>query len=244
MLNTVYQMNKHLLIRTTIVLLIVMAIACTHKKNTPVPASTTTGNNGGGNNPVDTGICFTRDILPIFTGNCTGAGCHNGVDKADGYVLTTYENIINSKEFVKGNASETKLYDAITETNISERMPLSPNPPLSSAQIALIGRWINEGAKYSDNCGTLCDSNNFTYIAVIKPMMDNNCKGCHNSANASKGIALDSYAGIKDATLNGKMLQAIRHEAGVAAMPVGGAKLSNCQIAQVQKWAAIGAPEN
>lgn len=238
---------KLIKIGTAIAVLAIMAIACQHKANTPAPANTGGNNNNngnnGGNNAVDTGICFSRDILPIFIANCTQSGCHNTTDRADGYVFTSYETI-TAKEFVKGNASETKLYKAITDNDPKDRMPQAPASPLTNAQITLIARWINEGANNKTNCGTPCDSNNFTYSANIKPMMDTYCKGCHSGASASKGVVLDTYDGVKNAALNGKLLQTIRHQAGVSAMPSGGAKLSNCQIAQVQKWTTAGALNN
>lgn len=238
---------RFLKIGTAIALSGIMAIACQHKANTPSPVTTGTNNNGnntgGNNNTVDTGICFSRDILPIFISNCTGSGCHNTTDRADGYVFTSYETI-TAKDFTKGNAGETKLYKAITDNDPKDRMPKAPSAPLTNAQITLIARWINEGANNKSNCGIPCDSNNFTYNAAIKPMMDTYCKGCHSGASASKGVVLDTYDGVKNATLNGKLLQAIRQEAGVSAMPSGGAKLSTCQITQVQKWATAGAPNN
>lgn len=230
-----------------VVLSVLMIIACTHKPETPVPAAANnnTGNNGGNNggNNADTGICFSRDILPVFIANCTQSGCHNSVDKAEGYVFTSYETI-TAKDFVKGNAGETKLYKTITDKDIKDRMPQAPNAPLTSAQISLIARWINEGAKNTTNCGTPCDSNNYTYSAAIKPMMDTYCKGCHSTASPSKGVILDTYDGVKSAATAGKLLQTIRHEAGVVAMPSGGSKLSSCQITQVQKWVAAGALNN
>lgn len=239
---------KFIKIGTAIAVAAIMAIACQHKANTPAPANTANNNNNGnnnngGNNTVDTGICFSRDILPIFIANCTQSGCHNATDKAEGYVFTSYETI-TARGFVKGNASETKLYKAIIDNDPNDRMPQAPSAPLTNAQITLIARWINEGANNKTDCGTACDSNNFTFSAAIKPMMDTYCKGCHSSTSASGGVVLDTYDGIKKATLNGRLLQAIRQEAGVSAMPSGGAKLSTCQIVQMQKWAGAGAPNN
>lgn len=225
-----------------------IAIACQHKTNTPVPATTdTTKHNNNNNtdtttNTVDTSLCFSRDILPIFIANCTQSGCHNATDRAEGYVFTSYETI-TSRSFVKGNATATKLYKSIV-TKGSSRMPQPPYPALTDAQIALIGRWINEGANNKTDCGALCDSNSYTYSGAVKPMMEKYCKGCHNVSNASGGIALDTYDGTKNAVLNGKVLASIRQQSGASAMPQGGSKLSTCQITQVQKWANAGAPNN
>ena len=72
--------------------LLVLWAACSHKE-TPAPAPTNTndtsgnntnnGNNNNGNNGSvpDTGICFERDILPIFVSNCAKSGTAIGTRK-------------------------------------------------------------------------------------------------------------------------------------------------------------------
>ena len=43
---------------------------------------------------IDTGICFKRDILPIFNSNCAVSGCHNKTKAEEGYILDSYQNIV------------------------------------------------------------------------------------------------------------------------------------------------------
>lgn len=229
-----------------IVCCISMMAACVHKSETPTPATNNNGGNNGGNNnpnPADTGICFSRDILPIFIANCAQSGCHDAASAKEGFVFTSYETITR-KEFVPGNADATELYEAITEDDVRKRMPQYPNPALTSEQKALIRRWINEGAKNTTGCSTPCDSNNYLYSTAVKPMMEKYCVGCHNGTVANKGVRLDTYDGVRTAAVNGRLLDAIRHSAGVTPMPSGGAKLSDCQIQQVSKWVAAGALNN
>lgn len=239
----------------TVVCLTIGIVACTHKAEVPNPVttaadSTNKGNNnntntGGnaGNSNIDTGICFQRDILPIFISNCAKGGCHDAATRADGYQFTDYNSIIR-KKFVAGNADKTELYEKIVSTRSDDRMPQPPNPPLTAAQISLIRRWINEGAQNTTNCSSGCDSNNFTYSAAIKPMTDQYCKGCHNAASPSGNYAFDSYAGLKKVVDNGRLLGAIKHQSGYTFMPQGGNKLSDCQILQFEKWIANGAQNN
>ncbi|HEY9176184.1 MAG TPA: c-type cytochrome domain-containing protein [Flavipsychrobacter sp.] len=226
--------------------------ACKHKGDTPVPVTNNTGgnnnggnnggNNNGGNN-VDTGICFTRDILPIFVSNCAVPGCHDALTKSEGFQFTDYNSIV-SKEFVPGNADATELYEKITEDKADKIMPPPPNSPLTSAQITLIRRWINEGAKNTTNCGSPCDTTKFTYAAEIQPIFDKYCKGCHSGAAAQKGIMLDTYSGASAVVGTGRLLGAIRHEAGFVAMPYGSNKMSDCEITKIEKWVAAGAQNN
>ena len=241
-------MNK-LFGSTAIVLsCVIMIAACQHKNNNPVP-SVPVNNNGGngndtsGNNTVDTGICFTRDILPIFISNCAKAGCHDAVTKAEGFQFTDY-NTITSKDFVAGNAAASELYQKMTEDKADKIMPPPPSTPLTAAQKELVRRWINEGAKNTSNCGTQCDTNKFTFAADIKPITDKYCKGCHSGAAAPKGILLDSYTGVSASANGGRLLGAIKHTAGFTAMPQGGSKLTDCEIRQVEKWIAAGSQNN
>lgn len=75
-------------------------------------------------------------------------------------------------------------------------------------------------------------------------MLNTYCTGCHNSAAPSGGIALENYNGVQAVAGNGRLLGAITHSAGYSPMPKNGAKLADCQIRQVQKWVASGAPNN
>lgn len=244
---------RHILMMACLAAMILAA--CTHKPNTPTPNTntgntsgdtTTNGGGGGGNNnpqTQDTALCFTRDILPIFIANCAKAGCHDENSAQDGYVFTSYETITRRK-FVPGNANETELYEAITDNDPRDRMPQAPLPPLTDAQIALIRRWIDEGAQNRGNCGTLCDSNNISYASGIKPITEQYCRGCHSTAAPSGGVSLDTYDGIRVVAQDGRLVNVINHRAGYPAMPQGGSKLSDCQIRQIEKWVAAGALNN
>lgn len=228
--------------------------ACTSKPIDVEPAHTggnnsgtsggnTGGSGGGGVNAADTALCFERDILPIFIANCAKSGCHDAASRQDGYVFTSYQTI-TAKKFQPGDASETELYETITERDPGDVMPPPPNPRLSNQQIALIGRWIDEGAKNTTNCTPLCDSSKFAYAADIQPVLNTYCRGCHSTAVPSGGISLDNYAGVRTVALNGRLIGAISHSAGYKPMPQGGAQLSSCTIAQIRGWIQAGAPNN
>lgn len=231
-----------------------IAIACKHNPEMPVPADSTNNNGGGtgngnggssnsGGDNVDTGICFERDILPIFISNCAKAGCHDAASRQDGFQFTDYNSII-SKEFVAGNANATELYEKITEDKPDKIMPPPPSTPLSSEQKDLIRRWINEGAQNSTNCSSGCDSNDFKFSTAVQPILDKSCKGCHSGSAAPKGILLDSYSGTVAAANSGRLLGAIKHLSGYTAMPQGGNKLSDCEILQIEKWINAGTPND
>lgn len=194
-------------------------------------------------NPVDTGICFERDILPIFISNCAKSGCHDAATAEEGYVFTSYETI-TAKKFSPGNPDDTELYEVITEDDPDKRMPLAPNGPLTAAQIDLIRRWILEGAPNSTGCSTECDTTVFTFSGAVQPVINTYCRGCHNSASAGAGYNFETHAGVASAVSANRLLGAVKHQAGFVAMPQGGSKLSDCQIKQLEKWIIAGALNN
>ena len=251
---------KQIKLLTLLVTLICGVVACQHKTDSPIPGGGTStgggnnggnnggntgGNNGGGNNGgPDTALCFERDILPIFISNCAKAGCHNEASAQDGYVFTSWQKI-TSKKFFPGDASETELFEKITEDDPDKIMPPPPNAPLTAQQIALIKQWINMGAPNSTNCSSGgCDSTRYAFAADIQPILNTNCKGCHNSTLASGGFSYENHAGVVTAVNSGRFLGAIKHQAGFTAMPQGGNQLSDCQIMKIERWIAGGMPNN
>ncbi len=236
---------KQTLYYACFLLVLSCALACKHTVDVKpaVPAAGNGNNNGGGNNSADTALCFERDILPIFVSNCAQSGCHDAASRQDGYVFTSYQTI-TVKNFVAGNAGATQLFEAITEDKPEKRMPLAPAAPLTVAQIALIERWINEGARNTTGCVAVCDTADITFATGVQPLLNTYCRGCHNASGASGGVMLDSHAGASAAAANGRLVGAVAHAAGYSPMPKNGAKLSDCQITKIRKWAAAGAPNN
>ncbi len=216
----------------------VLFFACQHQVASPgIP------NGGGGNDTTSSGggitadslVCFEGDVLPIFVSSCAIGGCHDSKSKAEGYVLDNFENI--TKRGIKpGDPGGSEIYRQIA----SGEMP--PGGGLSSTQVNLISRWIKEGAKNTTNCNS-CDSSVFTYSAAISVIMSTNCTGCHSGSNASGGINLSTYSGIKTVADNGHLVGALTQAPGFIAMPPGG-MLSDCNISQIEKWVAAGAPNN
>ena len=82
------------------------------------------------------------------------------------------------------------------------------------------------------------------FSSEVLPVMANSCNagGCHNTASASSGVILDTYAGVKTQALNGRLIGSIDHFNGT--MPKGGAKLASCTITKIQQWIYSGTPNN
>src|SRR2546423_7930054 len=96
------------------------------------------------------GVSFRRDVAPILLDRCQK--CH-GPEKAKGdYRLDTFERLMKSGEsgeapLVAGKPGESQLYQLITTAEDEDRMP-KKSDPLSAASIAVIAKWIAQGAQY------------------------------------------------------------------------------------------------
>ncbi len=190
----------------------------------------------------DPTICFERDILPIFQSNCAKSGCHDAGSGKSGYKLDTYSDII-SKGIVPGNPAASKIWESVSMHTFNVTFMPIDAPSLTGTELELIQRWIATGAIDSGACTiTPCDTTNITYSGTIAPIMQSNCTGCHFSSSSTGG-SLANYASVQNAAVNGRLIGDISHLTGYNAMPLGG-KLQDCQIIQIKKWVAAGAPNN
>lgn len=219
--------------------------ACRHE--IPDSGTNNSGTSGGGGGiplPISTcnpdSVYFVSQVMPIISSNCTMSGCHDNITHADGVNLTTYTKIM--QYVVPGNASNSKLYKSIIKTD-GERMPPPPMTAMTTAQKALIQKWISQGAK-NNNCTSSCDTTIFTFSRTIKPIMDNKCVGCHNPSTLGGNIDVSTYNSVRLIALNGKLYGSVAHQGGYSPMPKNSAKLSDCEIRQIQKWISAGSLNN
>lgn len=89
-----------------------------------------------------------------------------------------------------------------------------------------------------------CDTINVSYSQDVWPIISSNCTSCHSGGAPSGNVYLDNYDNIVIAANNGSLMGAIKHENGYSPMPKGGAMLSDCNIAIIQKWVDDGTPDN
>jgi cytochrome c5 len=119
-----------------------------------------------------------------------------------------------------------------------------PPPPrsLTSDQIALIARWIREGARNRDcsNDTAGCDTTNVTYATHIQPIMQRACTGCHSGSNPSASINLTDRTVVASMATSGRLYGSMAHLAGFAAMPPSGGKVDDCTLATIQAWKQQG----
>lgn len=89
-----------------------------------------------------------------------------------------------------------------------------------------------------------CDTSSVTFNATILPIIQANCQGCHSGGAPSAGISLTNYAEVKASAESGSLMGTINHASGYSAMPKGGNKLSDCDIAKLNIWINNGMTQN
>jgi len=117
-------------------------------------------------------VAFNRDIRPILSDNCYS--CH-GPDKDKRKAklrLDTHDGLFDAikdrRPIVPGKPDQSEMFRRITSTDPDELMPKSGSgKTLSVRQIALIKRWIEEGAKWEGH---------WAYITPIRPAVPNTGK--------------------------------------------------------------------
>jgi hypothetical protein len=213
--------------------------ACKHM----IPYPIDNGVPGGTGNVTDScdpsKIYFQQQILPILVSNCAQSGCHDNGSHREGVVLVSYSSVMQTGGVRAGDPSRSKLYNIIADGS----MPPRGYSKLSTAQFNLIYQWIQQGAK-DLVCQNMCDSGVYSYSAAIQPLIANKCEGCHNTSNALGGVNLSTYTGVKAEVSSGRLWGSVNGSPGYVQMPQNGSKLSDCELAQIQKWIADGAPNN
>lgn len=97
-------------------------------------------------------VDFNRDIRPILNGHCIT--CHGGVKQAGGVSFAYRDQVLGRGKsgrptVVPGSPRTSELMARITSKDPEYRMPLHQQP-LGEAQIALLRRWIAEGAPWEN----------------------------------------------------------------------------------------------
>ena len=93
---------------------------------------------------------FNRDVRPILNDNCLQ--CHGGVRKKAGLSFLFEDEAfapLESEEtaIVRGDARASEMIRRITHHDPEERMPAEEDP-LTKAEVDVLRRWINQGAKW------------------------------------------------------------------------------------------------
>jgi WD40 repeat protein len=124
----------------------VVALADEPSAKTPPRAATKPGAKEAAKAPVG----FFKDVAPILVQNCIA--CHNPKKAESKYVMTSFALLAKGGAQAEGGNLEPGDPDAsrfveLLRPDGTPRMPYKQDP-LSPGQLALIERWVKEGAKY------------------------------------------------------------------------------------------------
>jgi mono/diheme cytochrome c family protein len=94
-------------------------------------------------------VSYFHDIRPLFQDQCQG--CHQPAKAGGKFVMVNYAGLLKSGDseqpgVVPGKPDESLLLSQITPKQGKAEMP-KEKPPLVEYQIALIKKWIEQGAK-------------------------------------------------------------------------------------------------
>lgn len=223
----------------------ILAGSCKHlpdPNSSNIPTDT-----AGVNAPCDPNIVyFNKDIQPLLTSYCSvpksatnSKGCHDAITHKEGVNLSNYNSIITTGEVSAGNASSGKMMESI----LKGEMPEKGFPALSSAQIAMLQKWITQGAK--NNYCAECDTAGYKFAIGIFPLIETSCKGCHSGPTPSGGILLTSYTEIMkvDTAVLRRAINWGNTTATQKNMPPS-KQLMSCQIDNITKWINDGRKNN
>ena len=195
---------------------------------------------GGGTPPaVSDTVCFNTEVLPLYVSYCASSGCHDVTSHREGVITTSYGYIMNGIR--PKNVNGSPYY-----TIIGNGMPPRSHAQLTNTQVAVIKKWIDQGA-LNTNCTNVCDTTVYTYSGAIQSILTNNCAGCHGTSPGSANIYIGTYASAKAYISANKSIfnNAVNYSTSIAAskrMPPAG-KLVDCKLLQIQKWINNGYPQ-
>ena len=191
-------------------------------------------------------IYFRKDVLPIMLSSCGIGLCHDAATKAANVEITSYSTLIASNIVDPFDPEGSKMYERMTEMDLARVMPPDPQGPISDTNIAVVRKWIEQGALNLD-CpdDTTCTINEpVSFAQDVFPIIDKFCVGCHSGDPPRGGIFLRNHAEVADQAVNGTLLDAINRVMGASPMPVGMDKLKQCDIDRIRLWTEDGAPDN
>lgn len=207
------------------------------------PPGTPGGPVSGGGQPCDPDtMYFQNRVLPLIISSCAKSNCHDAASQQDGVDLSSYDRIMATGDIEPGNPNDSEIYEVLNETDPDKVMPRPPNAPFTAAEKEVIRKWIAQGAR-NNSCED-CDTTVYSWSAAVVPLINTNCRGCHNPNYLSAGLDLTDYPSVRSVALDGRLMGSLNHVPGFPAMPLGAPKLDECKLTIVQKWIDDGAPNN
>lgn len=160
------------------------------------------------------GVSFTKQIAPLFVARCKN--CH--VDRTrGGFSMATFASLKKGSEngtvFTPGKGSGSRLIEVLE----SGDMPRG-GAPLKPDEIALVSKWIDEGAKFdgADENAQIAASvpqtnqaqqkplevtqasgkESVQFVRDLAPIIVSTCIDCHGGMQPAGRLTLTTFAGL------------------------------------------------
>ena len=111
-------------------------------------------------------VDFVREIQPIFTAHC--AGCHGESKQLS---QLRFDSQPSAARVIKaGDAKTSRLFQRVSQDNSAHGEPQMPKgaAPLKAEQLALLERWINEGATWPESASVKVESKHWAFIPPVR----------------------------------------------------------------------------
>ncbi len=116
---------------------LLLLLAASVRADEPIPASESA------EKPID----FAHQILPLLKARCSK--CHTAGTYKGEMSMDTRAALLKSKAIVPGQSDKSEMIARVSSSDADTRMPPT-GEPLSKEQIALLTRWIDQGAPWQD----------------------------------------------------------------------------------------------
>jgi WD40 repeat protein/mono/diheme cytochrome c family protein len=104
-------------------------------------------------------VSFIKDVAPILQKNCFA--CHDAKKKKGKLEMTTWESFrkggSQDDPVMAGKSKESLLINVLTSTQKDRMPPVDAGDALKKEQIAVIAKWIDEGAKLDKDVSPKAD---------------------------------------------------------------------------------------
>ncbi|HWB07924.1 MAG TPA: c-type cytochrome domain-containing protein [Pirellulales bacterium] len=224
----------------------------------------------GKNAPKDTasgGTSFSKQIAPIFVARCNN--CHVAGTRG-GLSLATFASLKKGSEngtvFTPGKGQGSRLVEVLQ----SGDMPRG-GAPLTPEEIALVSKWIDEGAKFDgadENARIAGPTTNqpqqpalqvtraggnesVQFVRDLAPIVVSTCIDCHGGMQPAGQLNLTTFAGLLRGGASGQIVSPgkpgesllVKKLKGTAGqrMPLRKEPLDEATIKKFETWVAEGA---
>lgn len=196
-------------------------------------------------------VSFERDVFPLLEKRCNE--CHHSEEAGGGLDLTRLSTMLRGGDdlgaaVVPGHPDKSPLIQVLKPGG-DYFMP-KDRDPLDANEVTILKTWIAEGA-VDDTTVFPADEAAF-FEREVRPILFERCFKCHAGDDAESGLQLTSRHGIlrggdrgpaavAGAPNSSLLISAVRHTTELK-MPRGGDRLTDAQVASLEKWIAMGLP--